>query len=225
MDSFIKPGVTTLMVADKADEIIRRNGAVSAFKGYRVPGLEPFPGIVCASVNSCIVHGIPREDLVLKEGDIIGIDVGVTKNGYFGDAAKTYQVGKISEAARKLMDVTKRALDIGINAAKVGSRVGDISHSIGAYVTEQGYFVADNLTGHGVGVHLHEDPMIPNSGIKNTGAKLKKGMTIAIEPMVNVGTNRVYEKGWEFFAADNSLSAHYEHTILITEDNPRILTG
>jgi methionyl aminopeptidase len=220
----IKPGVSTMELDRFAEGFIRSEGGVPAFKGYQVTGLPPFPGSLCTSVNSTIVHGIPSEKVILKEGDILGIDVGVIKDGYYGDAAWTYAVGNISAEAEKLMAVTHKALELGISAALPGKRVGDISYAIGSYVQEQGYYVADDLTGHGVGRELHEEPMIPNMGKKDRGLRLQPGMTLAIEPMVNVGTNRVKEKGWEFFVADNSLSAHFEHTILVTNDQPIILS-
>lgn len=199
-------------------------GARPAFKGYTVPGLNPFPGTLCTSPNSGIVHGIPSRQVILKDGDIIGIDVGAVKDGYYADAARTYAVGEIPAEARRLLEVTSEALRRGIAAATPGRRVGDISHAIGSYVQEQGYYVADNLTGHGVGRQLHEEPQIPNSGQPGRGPRLQSGMTLAIEPMVNIGTNRVKEKGWEFFTADGSLSAHYEHTIIVTDGLPEILT-
>jgi len=222
--SLIKPGVTTMELDKFADDFIRSYDAYPAFKGFRVEGLPPFPGAICASVNDCIVHGIPSENVILKEGDIIGIDVGTLKNGHYGDGARTYSVGKISEAAQRLMDVTKEALDRGMAATRDGARVGDISFAIGSFVRKMGYFVADDLTGHGIGTDLHEDPAIPNDGKKNRGPRLKKGMTIAIEPMVNIGTNKVQERGWEFFVKDGTLSAHFENTILITENSYEILT-
>lgn len=224
LDAIIKPGISTYDIDKFADELIRNEAGKAAFKGYSIPGLPPFPAAVCSSVNSCIVHGIPSKKKILGEGDIIGIDVGVYKDGYYGDAAKTFQVGEISEQAIALMAVTREALKRGISQAKDGARVGDISHAIGSYVMSQGYFVADSLTGHGIGTSLHEDPVVPNSGVKGKGPRLRKGMTIAIEPMVNIGTNRVIENGWEFYVADGSLSAHYEHTILITDNEAELLT-
>ena len=224
LDAFIKPGISTYDIDKFADELIRNEAGKPAFKGYSVPGLPPFPAAVCSSVNSCIVHGIPSKKKILNEGDIIGIDVGVYKDGYYGDAAKTFQVGEISEQAIALMAVTREALKRGISQARDGARVGDISHAIGSYVMSQGYFVADSLTGHGIGTSLHEDPVVPNFGVKGKGPRLRKGMTIAIEPMVNIGTNRVIENGWEFFVADGSLSAHFEHTILITDNEAELLT-
>ncbi len=220
----IVPGVRTIDLDIFAEDFIRSRGAIPAFKGYRVDGLPPFPGSVCASVNSGIVHGIPSAKTVLMEGDIIGIDVGVLLDGYYGDAARTYAVGKISPVAEKLMQVTRDALALGIAAARVDNRIGDISDAIGSFVKKHGYFVADNLTGHGIGRALHEEPQIPNFGTPGRGPRIKAGMTLAIEPMVNIGTNRVKEVGWEFFVADNSLSAHFEHTILVTNDEPEILT-
>ena len=224
LDGFIKPGISTYDIDRFTDELIRNEAGKAAFKGYTVPGLPPFPAAVCSSANSCIVHGIPSKKKILSEGDIIGIDVGVYKNGFYGDAARTYQVGNISEEAIALMAVTREALRRGISQARDGARVGDISHAIGSYVMDQGYFVADSLTGHGIGTSLHEDPIVPNIGTKGKGPRLKKGMTIAIEPMVNIGTNRVIENGWEFYVADGSLSAHFEHTILITENEAELLT-
>lgn len=224
LDALIKPGISTYDIDKFADELIRNEAGKAAFKGYSVPGLPPFPAAVCSSVNSCIVHGIPSKKKILNEGDIIGIDVGVYKNGFYGDAAKTFQVGEISEEAIALMAVTREALRRGISQARDGARVGDISHAIGSYVMGKEYFVADSLTGHGIGTSLHEDPVVPNFGVKGKGPRLRKGMTIAIEPMVNIGTNRVIENGWEFFVADGSLSAHYEHTILITDNEAELLT-
>ena len=220
----IVPGISTLELDSFAEEFIRSHGGSPAFKGYRVDGLPPFPGSICASLNSGIVHGIPSATTILRDGDIIGIDTGVLLDGYYGDAARTYAVGTIDPAAQRLMDVTREALRRGIAVALPGNRIGDISHAIGSYVKAEGYFVADNLTGHGIGRALHEDPQIPNSGKPGRGPRIAAGMTLAIEPMINIGTNRVKEKGWEFFVADNSLSAHFEHTILVTDTEPEILT-
>ncbi len=220
----IKPGISTLQVEKYANNFILEQGGIPAFKGYSIPGLSPFPAAICASINSCIVHGIPRKDVILEEGDIIGVDVGVLKDEFYGDAAYTYRVGNISERANKLMQITKEALNIGISRAKVGNRVGDISYAIGSFVAKKGYYVADNLTGHGIGRNLHEDPIVPNNGFAGKGPRLRKGMTIAIEPMVNIGTNEVLENGWEFFTGDDSLSAHFEKTILITNEEPEILS-
>jgi methionyl aminopeptidase len=225
LGSIVKPGVSTLDLDRFAEQLIRSEGGRPAFKGYSVPGLPPFPAALCTSVNSGVVHGIPSKTEILQEGDIIGIDVGVYKDGFYGDAARTYRVSQISSEAEQLLQVTMEALDRGMAQARVGARVGDISYAIGSYVIDQNYFVADSLTGHGIGRRLHEDPVIPNWGAKGKGPRLQKGMTLAIEPMVNIGTNRVIEKGWEFFVEDGSLSAHYENTVLITDGDPEILTA
>ena len=224
LETIIRPGISTLEIDKFAEDFIGSRGGKPSFKGYRVDGLPPFPGSICASINEQIVHGIPSAKKILQEGDIIGIDVGVVLDGYNGDAARTYRVGKISAEAEELLQVTKEALERGISAAIPGNRVGDISYAIGSFVAFRGYYVADNLTGHGVGRNLHEEPQIPNTGKPGRGPRLSAGMTLAIEPMVNIGTNRVLENGWEFKVADNSLSAHFEHTILVTDNKPEILT-
>jgi len=224
LETIIRPGISTLEIDKFAEDFIGSRGGKPSFKGYRVDGLPPFPGSICASINEQIVHGIPSAKKILQDGDIIGIDVGVVLDGYNGDAARTYRVGKISAEAEELLQVTKEALERGISAAIPGNRVGDISYAIGSFVAFRGYYVADNLTGHGVGRNLHEEPQIPNTGKPGRGPRLSAGMTLAIEPMVNIGTNRVLENGWEFKVADNSLSAHFEHTILVTDGKPEILT-
>ncbi|PKN80330.1 MAG: type I methionyl aminopeptidase [Candidatus Cloacimonetes bacterium HGW-Cloacimonetes-1] len=224
LEEYIVPGTDTLFLDQFADDFIRSRNGIPSFKGYVVDGLPPFPGSICASVNSAIVHGLPSKKRVLQDGDIIGIDVGVIKNGYHGDAARTYAVGTIGAEATRLMDVTSESLRLGIAQAIPGNRIGDISNAIGSYVQKAGYFVADNLTGHGIGRSLHEDPQVPNIGAPGKGPRIKAGMTLAIEPMVNIGTNRVKEIGWEFFSADGTLSAHFEHTILVTDGEPEILT-
>lgn len=220
----IMPGVSTWDLDAFAYDFITKNSAKPAFKGYQVPGLSPFPSTLCTSLNEVIVHGFPSKNVILKEGDIISIDVGAIKDGYYSDAARTYAVGTISPEAQRLIEVTLKALYKGIEAALPGNRVGDISNAIGTYVASMGYYVADDLTGHGVGRYLHEEPQIPNSGKAGHGPRLQPGMTLAIEPMVNIGTNRVKENGWEFSVADGTLSAHFEHTILITDSQPEILT-
>ena len=224
LEDYIKPGISTYEIDKIVEDFILSKGAKPAFKGYVIHGLSPFPAAVCTSVNSCIVHGIPSTKIILKEGDIIGIDIGTFKNGYCGDGARTYKVGKVSQKADNLMEITKQALNVGIEQARNGARIGDISSAISSLVKKNGYYVADNLTGHGIGRKMHEEPVVPNFGIKGKGPRLKNGMTLAIEPMVNIGTNRVHEKGWEFFVADGSLSAHFEHTILIRDGEPEILT-
>lgn len=224
LGEMIQPGISTWDLDEYAESYILQRGGKPAFKGYSIPGLKPFPGTLCTSPNEMIVHGIPSKKVILKAGDIIGIDVGVIKDGYYGDAAFSYPVGEISAQAQALLEVTREALRLGIAAALPGARVGDISHAIGSYIAQMGYHPADNLTGHGVGRELHEEPQIPNSGKAGYGPRLQAGMTLAIEPMVNIGTPRVKERGWEFSVADGSLSAHFEHSILITDGDPEILT-
>ncbi|MCD4828773.1 MAG: type I methionyl aminopeptidase [Candidatus Cloacimonetes bacterium] len=220
----VKAGVSTWELDRIAAEIIRGEGAKPAFLGYQIPGLPPFPAAICASMNDTIVHGIPRKGDVLRDGDIIGVDVGTVKNGCYGDGAWTYVVGGVPDETIRLLEVTLASLLCGIAQAVAGNRVGDISAAIGAHIRKNGYHAADSLTGHGVGFALHEEPMVPNVGRKGLGARLRAGMTLAIEPMVNVGTSRVKEVGWEFKTADGSLSAHFEHSILIRDGEPEILT-
>ena len=224
MGKYVKPGVSTWELNQIAEDYIHSQGAFPSFKGYRIPGLEPYPTAICASVNDCIVHGIPSKKVILKKGDLIGVDVGAYKNHYHGDGARSFAVGKSSSEVEILLSVTREALDRGMKMAVSGNRIGDISWAIGSYVRENGFNVADDLTGHGIGRNMHEDPMIPNFGIEGKGPRIKAGMTLAIEPMVNIGTNMVIERGWEYFTADASFSAHFENTILVTEGEPEILT-
>lgn len=223
--SKVKPGVTTEELDLIAEDYIRSNGGIPAFKGYTQPGTPPFPGSICASIDEEIVHGIPGKR-ILKEGEIISIDVGVLKNNYYGDAALSVGVGEISELKKKLLDVTEKSLYEGIAQAIVGNRIHDISYAVQNYVESNGFSIVKDLCGHGVGRFLHEDPSIPNYGIKGTGAKLKNGMTLAIEPMVNAGDWRVKTKddGWTVVTADGLPSAHFEHTILVNGNKPEILT-
>lgn len=223
--SKVKPGVTTEELDLIAEDYIRSNGGIPAFKGYSQPGTPPFPGSICASIDEEVVHGIPGKR-ILKEGEIISIDVGVLKNNYYGDAALSVAVGEISELKKKLLDVTEKSLYEGIAQAIVGNRIHDISYAVQNYVESNGFSIVKDLCGHGVGRFLHEDPSIPNYGIKGTGAKLKNGMTLAIEPMVNAGDWRVRTKddGWTVVTADGLPSAHFEHTILVNGNKPEILT-
>lgn len=226
MSPLIKPGITTKMLDEAAEDYIRSRGAIPAFKGYSQAGSFNFPASICASVDNAVVHGIPNDE-PLKEGQIISIDVGVQLNGYYGDAAKTFPVGKVSELKKKLMKVTEEALYRGIEKAKSGNRVSDISRTIQTYVESNGFSIVRELTGHGVGKYLHEDPSIPNYVIGGPSPKLREGMTIAIEPMVNAGTYRVktLRDGWTIVTEDGQPSAHFEHTILITNHEPEILTA
>ncbi|KAF0150865.1 MAG: methionine aminopeptidase type I [Ignavibacteria bacterium] len=225
MKRYTKPGVTTLELDKIAEDYIRSNDASPAFKGYSQSGSFDYPGTICSSVDDEVVHGIPG-NRVLNEGEIISIDVGVEKNGYFGDAALTIAVGIISDAKRKLMDVTEKSLYLGIEQAVDKNRIGDVSFAIQNYVESFGFGVVRDLCGHGCGRFLHEEPQIPNYGKKNSGTVLKNGMTLAIEPMINAGTYKVYvaEDGWTVYTADGEPSAHFEHTITIIDGNPEILT-
>jgi methionyl aminopeptidase len=220
-----KPGITTLELDKIAEDYILSNNARAAFKGYSQVGSFKFPGSICASIDDAVVHGIPG-DRVLKNGEIISLDVGVDKNGYYGDAALSVPVGEISVEKQNLLDVTEKSLYLGIEEAKEGNHLHDISATIQDYVEDHGYSIVRELCGHGVGKYLHEDPSIPNFGKKGTGVKLKKGMTLAIEPMVNLGNYAVHTSGdgWTVLTADGSPSAHFEHTILVSNGKPEILT-
>jgi len=223
--SNVKVGVTTFELDRIAEDYIRSNDSIPAFKGYSQGGLPGFPGSVCTSINDAVVHGIPGQ-VKLEEGDIISLDVGVLKNNYYGDAAITVAVGKISDEKKKLLEVTEKSLQLGIEQAKSGNRVHDISAAVQDYVEQNGFSIVRDLCGHGVGKFLHEDPAVPNFGKRGTGSKLKRGMTIAIEPMVNAGGYEVITSpdGWTVITADGSPSAHFEHTILILDNSPEILT-
>lgn len=225
LKSYVKPGITTLELDKLAEDYIRSNDAIPAFKGYSQGYSPGFPGSICASVNEEVVHGIPG-DRVLKNGDIISIDIGVLKNRYYGDAALTVAVGEISDEKKRLMDVTEQSLYKGIEAAVAGNRIGDISYAVQQYVESHGYSVVRELTGHGMGRYLHEDPQIPNFGPKGKGPLIKEGMTMAIEPMVNAGSYHVNvaDDEWTVYTRDGRPSAHFEHSIAIIDGKPEILT-
>ena len=218
---FIRPGVSTLEIANEAERIIRENDCIPTFKGY-----GGFPGAICVSVNDTLIHGIPSSKIILKEGDIVSLDVGATYKGYCGDACRTFAVGTVTERAKRLIQTTEESFFEALKVIKPGARVGDISHAIQKYNEERGYSLPRNYTGHGTGRHLHEDPNIPNVGISGTGPLLQKGMTIAIEPMVAEGRpdTRTLSDEWTVKMKDGKLSAHYENTIVITEDGYEILT-
>jgi methionyl aminopeptidase len=218
--SIVRPAITTKEIDSFADAYIRANNAVPAFKGYR-----GYPASICASVNNEVIHGIPS-DRPLKEGDIVSIDLGVYKDGFYGDAAYTFPVGEINSDAERLLKVTEESLYIGIGNAKQDNRVSDISYSIQSFVESNGFSVVRAFVGHGIGRELHEEPQVPNFGPPNRGPRLQAGMTLAIEPMVNEGGYdvSVLGDGWTTITADGKLSAHFEHTVLVTADNPRILT-
>ena len=222
---YAKHGVSTSELDKIAEDWIKSNDGIPAFKGFKQYGVMDFPGSICASIDEVVVHGIPS-NRVLEEGQIFSVDIGVIKNNYFGDAALSIAIGKISEEKQKLMEVTEKSLYKGIEAVKTGNRIGDISAAVQGYVESFGFSIVRDLCGHGVGKKLHEDPQIPNFGRKNTGPLIKNGMTLAIEPMVNMGKYKinVKEDGWTVVTDDGKPSAHFEHTIAIIDDEPEILT-
>jgi len=226
MEEAIKPGMTTKDLDKIAETVLKQNGAKPSFKGQQgFEGSKPYPAIICASVNHQVIHGIPGE-YVLKDGDIVSVDMGAYKNGYHGDAARTFAVGEISEQAKKLIEVTKQSFFEGLKMARVGNRVSDISHAVQSYVEQYGFSVVRDFVGHGVGKELHEEPQVPNYGKPGRGPRLQKGMVIAVEPMINEGTFEIeiLRDGWTVVTADGKLSAHYENTFVITDGEAEILT-
>ena len=221
LEKFIRPGISTLDIDRKGEEIIRSFGCIPSFLNY-----NGYPASICVSVNDEVVHGIPSRHHIIKEGDIVSLDAGVIYKGYHSDAARTWGVGEISPEAAKLIEVTKQSFFEGIKYAKAGNHLYDISNAIDAYVRPFGYGIVKDLVGHGIGSHLHEDPEIPNFRQKRRGIKLQPGMTLAVEPMINMGRCDVawLDDDWTVVTEDGSLSAHYENTILITEDEPVILS-
>jgi methionyl aminopeptidase len=221
MAQMAKPGVSTGELDRFAESRCKELKVLPAFKGY-----HGFPATVCISVNDEVVHGIPSNKRILKDGDIVGLDFGVISDGWYGDSARTVAVGKVSPAARKLMDVTQEALNRGIAACREGNRVFDIGHAVQNYVESFGFSVVREFVGHGIGRALHEEPQVPNYGLKGKGLPLKAGMVLAIEPMINAGSHevKVLDDGWTAVTADRSLSAHFEHTVAITPSGPEILT-
>lgn len=219
----IKPGVTTAELDATAEEVIKSHGGMLVFKGY--PGPYPYPATICTSINNELVHGIPG-NRKLKEGDIISVDCGAKLHGFVGDAAFTVGVGKISPEAERLIEITKKALYKGIDKMRIGNRTGDVSHAIQTFVESHGYYVTRVYTGHGVGREMHEGPQVPNYGVEGKGVLLREGMTIALEPMVLIGTpkTKVLEDKWTVSSADGSLTAHYEHSVAVTKKGPVILT-
>jgi methionyl aminopeptidase len=219
----LKPGVSTADLNAAAEEVLRKHGCLSPFKGY---GHPPFPTSITVSINQELVHGIPSRTRKLKAGDIVSIDCGTVFEGWVADSAFTAGVGDISPLAQKLLDVTQGALSAGIDRMRVGNRTGDVSAAIQNYVESQGFHVTREYTGHGVGKQMHEGPQVPNYGKPGSGLPLKAGMTVAIEPMVLVGTaeTRVLQDNWTVVSADGSLTAHFEHSVAVTEGEPLLLT-
>ena len=228
LEKEIKPGMTTYELDQIAEKTMRSLGAIPAEKGYDsgIRGVPKFPAYICVSINDEVIHGIPSKNRIIKNGDVVSIDTVALKDGFNGDAARTFIVGKSSKEAQRLVEVTKQAFFEGIKFAKPGYRIGDISHAIGEYVRSQGYSVVKEFQGHGIGREMHEDPGIPNYGKAGRGMKIEPGMTLAIEPMVIQGKPNILEldDGWTIITEDGSLAAHYENTILITEKEPKILT-
>ena len=222
----IRPGMTTLGLDRLAEDRIRKAGATPTFKGYQV-GAEVFPATLCISINEEVVHGIPSAQRILEEGAIVSIDCGATLDGYVGDSAITLAVGRISEDLQLLLDRTRASLYAAIGQSVVGNRIGDISNAVESYVRPFAYGVVEDYCGHGVGRRLHEEPQVPNIGLPGTGRRLKSGWCIAIEPMINLGTHEtlLLDDGWTVITADHSASAHFEHSIAITDDGPIILTS
>ena len=221
LGAFIKPGISTLDIDRLGEKLIRSLGGIPNFLNY-----NGYPASICVSVNDEVVHGIPNKHRILQDGDIVSLDAGLIYKGYHSDAARTYAVGTISPEAQKLIDVTKQSFFEGIKYAKAGNHLHDISAAIGGYAQKFGYGVVRDLVGHGIGTHLHEDPQIPNFPQRRRGIRLVPGMTLAIEPMINMGRADVewLDDDWTVVTQDGSLSAHYENTILITDGEPEILT-
>ena len=222
----IKPGVTTRHLDKVADEFIRDHGAIPTFKGFPNPYGEPFPAAICTSVNDVVVHGIPSDDVVLHEGDIISVDCGTLLNGYNGDSAYTFMVGEVDEVVKQLLEVTKQSLYLGIEQAIPGKHVGDIGAAIQAHCEAHGYGIVRELTGHGIGKEMHEAPQIPNYGMRGNGVMLKAGMCIAIEPMVTLGNRNIgmLPDRWSIVTRDHQVAAHFEHTIAVRKGKAEVLS-
>lgn len=228
IEEAIRPGISTLELDRIAEETMRKNGAIPAEKGYPsgIKGVPDFPGSICSSVNDVVIHGIPSSREIIKDGDIVSVDLVAYKNGFNGDCARTYMVGNVNKEDKRLVEVTKQAFFEGIKYAKKGNRLGDVCHAIGEYVEKNGFSVVREFQGHGIGREMHEDPGIPNYGKAGRGVRLEPGMTLAIEPMVIAGKPDILEldDGWGIITEDGTNAAHYENTILITEKEPKILT-
>jgi methionyl aminopeptidase len=225
LKALVAPGITTQDLEEAGRDLIAKFGAKSACYGYQ-HGSHRYPAHTCISVNEEVVHGIPSFRKVLREGDIVSLDIVVSYHGYIGDNAFTVPVGKVSKDVERLLRITRESLDLAVKAAQVGNRIGDISHAVQSYVEANGCSVVRDMVGHGVGQSMHEPPEIPNFGRKGTGEKIRPGMTLAIEPMVNLGgyRTRTLSDGWTVVTTDGSPSAHFEHTVLTTENGPEILT-
>ena len=228
LEKTIRPGMSTYELDKIAEDFIKKEGGIPAQKGYPsgIKGVPNFPSTLCVSINDEVIHGIPSKKTIIKEGDVVSVDLVVLKNGFHGDAARTFIVGKASKEAEELVEVTRQAFFEAIKYARVGYRIGDISHAVESYVKQFGFSVVKEFQGHGIGREMHEDPGIPNYGKAGKGMRLEVGMTLAIEPMVIAGKPDIWEleDGWTIATQDGSLAAHYENTILITDKEPQILT-
>ena len=228
LEKKVRPGVSTYELDQEAEKIMRSLGAIPAQIGYDpgIRGVPKFPASTCISVNDEVIHGIPHKNHIIKDGDIVSVDTVALKNGFHGDAARTFMVGNVSPEAKRLVEVTKQSFFEGLKFAKPGFRIGDISHAVGEYVKSQGFSVLKEFQGHGIGREMHEDPGIPNYGKAGKGIRIEPGMTLCIEPMVIQGKPNILEleDGWTIITEDGSMAAHYENTILITEKEPEILT-
>lgn len=221
LEPMLEPGVTTAELDRAAEAFIRQHGGIPAFKGYR-----GFPATLCTSINAEVVHGIPSKKRKLRSGDIIGIDCGAIVDGYYGDHAVTFAVGEISSQEQELLQATREALEVGIAQAKVGNRLSDISHTIQKYAEERGYSVVKAFVGHGIGTELHEEPQVPNFGPPGRGPRLREGMVLALEPMLNIGTAdvQILSDNWTVVTVDGKLSAHFEHTVAVAEHGGIVLS-
>lgn len=221
----IKPGISTMELNNIIEEYVRGQGAIPATIGVGGPE-NPYPAASCISVNDVVVHGIPREDKILAEGDLVSIDVVTNLNGYFGDSAITFPVGEVSDEAKRLIEVTRSARDIGIEHMILGNRLGDVGNAVQKYVEKNGFAVVKDFCGHGVGKSMHEEPALPNFGRKGRGLKIENGMVLALEPMVNAGSYKVYvtNDGWTAVTKDGKLSAHFEHSVAIIDGKPVVLS-
>lgn len=223
----VKPGVSTAQLDRLAEEFIRDHGAIPTFKGFPNPNGGPFPGSICTSVNDVVVHGVPSEDCILQDGDIISVDCGALLNGFNGDSCYTFQVGAVSPEVKALLQTTKEALYKGIEAATAGHRIGDISYAVQTHCEAAGYGVVREFVGHGIGREMHEDPQVPNYGRRGQGKQIKNGLCIAIEPMITLGTHEVYMDSdrWTIHTRDHKPAAHFEHTIAIHHGKADILSS
>lgn len=227
LGNWVKPGVSTLKLDQIADEFIRDHGAIPTFKGFPNPYGPPFPGSICTSVNDCVVHGVPSANKILRDGDIISIDCGTTLNGFCGDSAYTYCVGEVADDVKALLKTTEEALYEAINKAVVGSRLGDIGYTVQHYCEKRGYGIVRELTGHGIGKKMHEDPQVDNYGRRHTGILLQEGLCLAIEPMVTMGSREIFlnaKDRWAIHTKDRKPAAHFEHTVVVRQGRAEILS-